>query len=80
MIRYYLILLVKGTLIYRIAEDLDNVVELIDDDAYLLEVMPIGFCNSNDWFIEWLVDDEIRASLSGAVLELINDIRITNLE
>lgn len=75
MTRYYIILFIKGTLIYRIANDIDRVSELTEYDSDLPDVIPLGFCNSVDWSMEWQVSDELREKLSGSALELINYIR-----
>ena len=78
MIRYYIILFIKGTLIYRTAKDIRDAFQLIEYDPDLPDVLPLGFCNSVNWLIEWHVSDELREKFSGSVLELINYIRRIN--
>lgn len=76
-VRYYIILLIKDTLIYRVANNLLDVHDRLVYDAELPEVIPLGYCSSADWTMEWYVGDEheFRRLLSAKVLELINYIR-----
>ena len=80
MIRYYIILSIKGTLIYRTAKNIHDALRLIEYDPDLPDVLPLGFCNSANWSMEWQVGDELREKFSGSVLELINYIRQINPE
>ena len=75
MTRYYIIQLIRGTCIYRVANDLEEVLAIIDHDSDPPDVIILGYCNSVDWLMEWIVYDALRAEYSGAVLELINQIR-----
>lgn len=77
MVQYFIILLVKGTLIYRVAYNLSDVQERSAYDANLPEVIPLGYCSSVDWVMEWYTDEEsgLRQRVSDKVLELINYIR-----
>ena len=75
LIRYYIILLIKGTLIYRTAQDIHQAFKLMEYDSDLPDVVPLGFCDSFNWAMEWQVSDELREKFSGVVLELINYIR-----
>lgn len=57
-----------------------DVFKFTEYDSDLPEVVPLGFCNSVDWLMEWQVGDELRRKYSGSVLELINHIRQTDNE
>ena len=75
MIRYYIILLIKGTLVYRVADNVVTLSERILSDADLPDVTPLGYCSSEDWLMEWQVSDALRDLYSVKGLELINQIR-----
>lgn len=78
--RYYIILLIRGTLIYRVADELVTVFDLLPYDEHQPGIIPLGYCDSVDWLMEWRVaaDEELRAKHSGKVLSLLNYIRQTH--
>lgn len=80
MIRYYIILFIKGTLIYRTAQNIHHAFTLMEYDPDLPDVVPLGYCDSTNWAMEWQVNDEFREKFSGSVLELINYIRQIDTE
>lgn len=65
---------------YRVADDAVTLSERMVSDADLPDVLPLGYCSSEDWVMEWQVSDELRDLYSGKVLELINQIRQFNHE
>lgn len=75
---HYVIVLVKDLLTYRVSDNLMDVFDRLRYDDDLPDVIPLGFCSSANWLMEWQVEDELRDKVSGSVLQLINHIRRTH--